>query len=137
MRKTIEELLQAPYWIVDILPAQVPADSPGQYFAVEKYFLQERQLAEIKQKHIQLILNLNCYRDLSLDEEETVNPPPQRIADEMRKRMVCIRTGDSMILSEQDDTHLTFFHPDPQLLELIKTLAPGEGLFVWESGDQA
>ena len=137
MRKTIEELLQAPYWIVDILPAQVPADSPGQYFAVEKYFLQERQLAEIKQKHIQLILKLNCYRDLSLDEEETVNPPPQRIADEMRKRMVCIRTGDSMILSEPDDTHLTVFHPDPQLLELIKTLAPGEGLFVWESGDQA
>ena len=65
MRKTIEELLQAPYWIVDILPAQVPADSPGQYFAVEKYFLQERQLAEIKQKHIQLILKLNCYRDLA------------------------------------------------------------------------
>lgn len=137
MRKTIEELLQAPYWIVDILPAQVPADSPGQYFAVEKYFLQERQLAEIKQKHIQLILKLNCYRDLSLDEEETINPPPQRIADEMRKRMVCIRIGDSMILSEPDDTHLTVFQPSSQLLELIKTLAPGEGLFVWESGDQA
>ena len=137
MRKTIEDLLQAPYWIVDILPAQVPTDSPGQYFAVEKYFLQERQLAEIKQKHIQLILKLNCYRDLSLDEEETINPPPQRIADEMRKRMVCIRTGDSMILSEPDDTHLTVFQPDSQLLELIKTLAPGEGLFVWEFGDQA
>ncbi len=137
MRKTIEDLLQAPYWIVDILPAQVPADSPGQYFAVEKYFLQERQLAEIKQKHIQLILKLNCYRDLSLDEEETVNPPPQRIADEMRKRMVCIRTGDNMILSEPDDTHLTVFQPDSQLLELIKTLAPSEGLFVWEFGDQA
>ena len=137
MRKTIEDLLQAPYWIVDILPAQVPADSPGQYFAVEKYFLQERQLAEIKQKHIQLILKLNCYRDLSLDEEETINPPPQRIADEMRKRMLYIRTGDSMILSEPDDTHLTVFQHDPQLLELIKTLAPGEGLFVWESGDQA
>ena len=50
--------------------------------------------------------------------------------------MVCIRTEDSMILSEPDDTHLTVFQPDPQLLELIKTLAPGEGLFVWESGDQ-
>ena len=27
MKKSIEELLQTPYWIVDILPAQVPKDS--------------------------------------------------------------------------------------------------------------
>ena len=33
MKKTIEELLQSPYWIIDILPSQVPKDSPGQYFA--------------------------------------------------------------------------------------------------------
>ena len=41
MEKTIEELLQAPCWIIDILPEQVPADGPGQYFAVEKYFLEK------------------------------------------------------------------------------------------------
>ena len=56
----IDELLQTPCWIIDILPAQVPAESAGQYFAVEKYFLKE-QLAEIKQKHINVILKLNCY----------------------------------------------------------------------------
>ena len=33
-------LLEGPYWIVDILPEQVPADAAGQYFAVERYFLQ-------------------------------------------------------------------------------------------------
>ena len=37
MHKTIDELLQLPYWNIDILPEQVPKDSPGQYFAVEKY----------------------------------------------------------------------------------------------------
>ena len=40
MKKTTEELLQCPYWIIDILPSQVPENSPGQYFTVEKYFLQ-------------------------------------------------------------------------------------------------
>ena len=70
MRKmSIDELLQKPYWIIDILPMQVPKDSPGQYFAVEKYFLEEERLSEIKQKHIHVILKLNCYRDLSIDEE--------------------------------------------------------------------
>ena len=29
-------LLEGPYWIVDILPGQVPAEAAGQYFAVER-----------------------------------------------------------------------------------------------------
>ena len=48
MMKTVEELLECPYWIIDILPLQVPKDSPGQYFAVEKYFLQDKRIEEIK-----------------------------------------------------------------------------------------
>ena len=87
MKKSVEELLQCPYWIIDILPSQVPEDSPGQYFAVEKYCLQSEQI-------------------------EAIN--------------------ESMILSEPDDTHLTVFNPDAQLLELIRQIASGEGLFVWK-----
>lgn len=41
-------------------------------------------------------------------------------------------TGESMILSEPDDTHLTVFNPDSELLELIGQIASGEGLFVWK-----
>ncbi len=128
---TIEELLQTPYWIIDILPSQVPAGSPGQYFAVEKYFLEEH-LSAIKQKHLNLILKLNCYRDISIDEETEVNPSPARIAGEMMERYLYFMVGDAMILSEPDDTHLTVFHPDEALLELIRTLAAGEGLYVWQ-----
>ena len=53
----IEELLEKPYWIIDILPEQVPADSAGQYFAVEEYF---RRQPETKQKKINVILKINC-----------------------------------------------------------------------------
>ena len=128
----IEELLQSSYWIIDILPSQVPKDSPGQYFRIEKYFLQGKRLAEIKQKHIDLVLKLNCYRDLAIDEEEEINPSPERIAGEMRTRYLYLMVGESMILSEPDDTHLTVFNPDPQLLELIRNIASGEGLYVWK-----
>ena len=64
----------------------MPKDSPGQYFAIEKYFLQDKQFAEIKQKHIRLMLKLNCYRDISIDEQAEINPPPERIAEEMLQR---------------------------------------------------
>ena len=132
VKKTVEELLQCPYWIVDILPSQVPKDSPGQFFSVEEYFLQGDRIEEIKQKHIDLVLKLNCYRDISMSDEPVVNPLPKHIADEMKKRYLYIMVGESMILSEPDDTHLTVFNPDSQLLELIRQIASGEGLFVWK-----
>ena len=68
----IEELLETPYWIIDILPKQVPKDSPGQYFAIEGFFLKE-QLTEIKKKHIGVILKLNCYVDISIDGRRTLH----------------------------------------------------------------
>ena len=125
----IDELPDKPYWIVDILPKQVPKDSAGQYFTVESFFLKE-QLSEIKQKHMNVILKLNCYMDITIDEK--CNPAPEEIRREMLKRHLYIMIGDAMILSEPDDTHMTVFNPDEMLLELIREIASGEGLYVWE-----
>jgi len=125
----IEQLLQTPYWIIDILPKQVQRNSRGQYFAVEKYFLIS-QLTSIKQKHVNLILKLNCYRDVEIEGEK--NPKPEKIAEIIRERYVYVIVGNSMILSEPDDTHMTFFNPDDELLSLVKELAAAEGLFMWE-----
>ena len=128
----IEELLEKPYWIVDILPKQVPADSPGQYFRMEEYWTSEDQFSAIKQKHIDLVLRLNCYADISLDEEDETDPSPERIAQEMRSRYVCIMTGSSMIVSQPDETYLTVYDPDDELLGLIRELALSVGMFVWQ-----
>lgn len=131
MERTIEELFETPCRVVDILPAQVPRHSSGQYFAVEKYFLQKDRLAEIKRRHIGVLLKLNCYRQLSFYGEEGANPPPERIAEAVLAGRVCILSGDALIVSEPDETHLTVFNADEDLLRLIGALAAAEGLFVW------
>ena len=137
MEERIEELLQCPYRVIDILPKQVPTDSPGQFFAVERYYLKEERLAEIKQKHVNVILKLNCYRQISLDGETTVNPSPEHVAEEVRNRYLYVFVDDAMILSGPDDTHMTVFNPDEKLLKLIEAIAASEGLFVWDPTDQA
>lgn len=129
---TVEELLETPYWIIDILPKQVPADGPGQYFAVDSYFLEGSRMAAIKQKHINTVLKLNCYMDISIDDGATWNPGPELLAEQMRERWFYIRLNDSMILTEPDDTHMTIFNPDEKLLDLVKAIAESEGLFVWQ-----
>ncbi len=132
MDDKIEKLLLTPYWIIDILPEQVPRDNPGQYFVVEKYLREGNQMPAIKQKHINVVLKLNCYREIFLDEETKGNPSPERIAEEMCKRYLYIMVDGAMILSEPDDTHMTVFNPDEKLLDLITAIVSGEGLFVWK-----
>ena len=77
IKLTIEKILEKPYWIIDILPKQVPKDSSGQYFAIEDFFLKE-QLSEIKKKHINVILKLNCYRDITIDDEKSQKRKTER-----------------------------------------------------------
>ena len=125
----IEEMLTKPYHIIDVLPERVPAGSPGQYFAVEKY-LMTHQSSAIRQKHIHTILKINCYYDVSID--RILNPPPEQIRETMTNHRTCILLEDSMILSDPDETYMTLYHPDEPLLALVEKIAASEGLFVWK-----
>ena len=59
MKNNVDELLQKPYWVIDILPEQVPRESKGQFFEIESYFLEKNYLTSIKQKHINMLLKEN------------------------------------------------------------------------------
>ena len=48
----IEEYLEKPYWVIDILPKQVPADSRGQYFEIEEYYLEHHMIISFQKVHL-------------------------------------------------------------------------------------
>lgn len=50
----------------------------------------------------------------------------------MNSRYVNILVRESMILSEPADTHMTLFNPDDELLNMVRSLASAEGLFIWK-----
>ncbi len=137
----IEELLEKPWWIMDILPAQVPAGSSGQYSAVEQYYIHPERIAAIYRKYVQILLKLNCYHDLdvSYDGGETwqKNPDPEQFVDKVTHLSgtdylrVLIRSREVMMDIDAGDTWMTIYDPDPEILELLQKLAGAEGLFVW------
>lgn len=130
MKNKVDVLLQKPYWVIDILPEQVPRESKGQFFEIESYFLEKNNLISIKQKHINMLLKLNCYYQISIDGD--VNPSPERIVEDVMERSLQIMVGDAMIASEPDDLHMTVYNPDEKLIRLITAISSGEGLFVWK-----
>ncbi|MBQ1634487.1 MAG: hypothetical protein II050_07340 [Bacteroidaceae bacterium] len=133
----IEQYLKKPYWVIDILPKQVPANGRGQYFKIEKYWRMQPQFDLLCQKFNNLLIKLNCYYDISVhfDEEWTVNPFPDQIKEWMSSRKpvyVLLESGNAMIAFNGDDHYITLYHPDMKLLELIIPLAITEGLFAWK-----
>ena len=137
----IECLLEGPCWIADILPEQVPKDSDGQYFAVERYYLQAGRIQALHRRFAEILLRLNCYHDMavSFDSCETweKNPDPETFALRLEElsgnsflRAVFEAQG-AMIDIEHDDTYMTVYDPDSVLMEKLRALAAAEGLFVW------
>ena len=128
----IEELLKKPYWIIDILPKQVPADSAGQYFTVEEYYRKEPQIFVIREKQLNVLLKLNCYQDLFVEELKKENPAPEELKEALQSRYLNILAGNALIVSDPGDTYMTLYNADERLLSLMRSLAAAEGLFIWK-----
>ncbi len=141
----IDELIEKPYWIVDILPEQVSKKSGGQYFAIEQFYLSEPQNSELRRKYADLILKLNCYYDIFIlddlaedSECGELNPDPKKFVrcfvGEYAKNSVrfSVRDENTLIVSNKDDTYLTIYNPAERTLALIRRLADAEGLYLWK-----
>ncbi len=131
LSEKIEELLEKPYWVIDVLPEQVPPGSGGQYFAIEEYWLTEPRASALRQKQLDLILKLNCYRDIIADGLGK-NPAPSVLSELIGKQRLNILTDGALIVTDPDFTHITVFDSDEALLRLIRPIAASEGLFLWQ-----
>ena len=139
MMVDIEELLSKPYWIVDILPKQVPADTGGQYFTIEKFFLSPPHVDAIYQKFANVLLKLNCYVDLAVfkveDESWVENPAPddlERLVLERRPLFVVLKQSQAMLSITGEDHNMTVYGPNDETLALISVIASSEGLYLWK-----
>ena len=132
----IESYLDKPFHVIDILPWQVPADSDGQYFAMEKYFLKAPQFNQIRQQFSNLLIKLNCYEKLSVYtpyEEWVDNPQPEALVECMlagKFVYVFMEAEDALIVFSGEDHYMTLYNPNENLLKLVTALASAEGLFV-------
>lgn len=135
------ELLEGPYWIVDILPEQVSAHAAGQYFAVERYFLQPERIVPLRRKYAEILLRLNCYADMVVSFDSCAswetNPDPEAFAERVAGLAgndflrAVFAQQNAMIDYDHNDTYLTVYDSDTVLLDKVRALAAAEGLFVW------
>ena len=132
-----ETLLNKPYWVIDFLPEQVPENSPGQYFAIERYYLQQPGITDIHRRFTDILLKLNCYSDFQVcfpeREQWTCNPEPEKLVSwinaEQKDLCILLAGEDALITLNHDDTYMTVYNPSEPLIKRIQSLAAAHGLF--------
>lgn len=142
----IEEYLDKPYWILDILPKQVPQDAGGQYFAVERYYLD--RIALLREKYVQVLIKLNCYYDIAVShdgEKWKRNPDPEdmerwlsaclSVVPTEPSLFIKVKHENTLMMANRDNTYITVYNPTDALLDLLQPLAIAEGLFVWKGNN--
>lgn len=136
----IEELLQKPCWVIDFLPWQVPADSAGQFFAVERFYLQEQRQAALRRSFAEILLKVNCYFDMQVCEPEEEswerNTAPERlfswIAENKKDLCILLPEEKAMFTLNRDELCMAVYQPSDRLLRLLDRLATAAGLFLWQ-----
>ena len=142
----VERLLEAPHWVIDMLPQQVPPGSPGQFFAVEKYYLNNHYnmppQVPLHRQFGDVLLKLNCYHDFVVnyapDDKWVKNPEPAQLYSWLTKSLghahlcVLVDDEDALITASSGDSYLTLYNPTEGLLKLVGQLATAAGLFLWQ-----
>ena len=139
-----EALVAGPCYVIDFLPRQVPASGGGQYFAVEDYFARKKQLRKLYRRFAALLLKLTCYYAMVVggEEEWTADLPPEEIAEQV---VACAKGGyihlllpseRALIALDGGDLHMTVWSASKALLGDLKILARGEGIWLWQPGQE-
>jgi len=143
---SIEEYFEKPYWVIDILPKQVPdyqqSERKGQYCRIEDFFLMHPRIDSIYGKFTNILLKLNCYEDffVSQDGEDwMMNPAPEalemlmsRCPYEKGMLYIMLESEETLVTVSGDDTYMTVYHPSEKVLDLLAFLVASEGLFIWD-----
>jgi hypothetical protein len=139
--RDLESYMEKTYWVVDILPKQVPENSRGQYFKIEEYYLFHPQVDAIYKKFSDIFLKLNCYDDMAVSQDGenwVINPAPHDLVDMVTNTMnpnsmfyAFLKSADTLLVTT-GDTYFTIYNPTTEILDLLRSLASAEGLFLWK-----
>lgn len=146
----LESLLEQEAYVIDVLPERVPADADGQYFDVEKYWLDSRLHAETADRFLRVFLKAMCYyhtavlRDDGPDaaDGEWVDKPEPAYVDTAITELAAKGAGrlnalfpeeNALLVFDADALNLTVYAPPIYMKRLLEGAALGEGLFWRES----
>ncbi len=141
----VEELLEQPYRVIDILPVQVPPEGASRFFAAEAYWLEPERLRTLYGRFAEVLVKLSCYADFHVYAGQQdiwlEHPQPGDLVTMVRDLVQdpaafvnILVEGEggktALVTLTSGDLYMTLYAPWPELEMLVSQLAGIEGLFL-------
>ena len=135
----VDRLLDAPCYIIDFLPQQVPKDCGGQFFAVEDYLLKHRGRYGMSDRFVRIILKAMCYYPVSVYWGDWIEQPtPEQVVEIIDAIMenhsgdmnVVLTSKDALVQFGGDCLNMSIYNPDEEIRNLLERIATSEGMFL-------
>lgn len=133
-----QSIFDAPYYVIDIFPTQIPAERGAAYFAAERFFHQEPHFSLLRQRFARLIIKIGCYHDIILEsgDNQQENPSPEILYDTIINcksndyLTFFLPQQDAAITYSGDDLYMTLYNANVNLAKFTAQICGAEGLFL-------
>ena len=139
----VDRLLDAPCYIIEVLPQQVPKDCGGQFFAVEDYLLKHRGRYGMSDRLVRIILKAMCYYPVVVYWGDWIEQPTPEQVVEIIDTIIENHSGnmnmvftnkDALVEFGGDCLNMSIYNPDEEMCVLFEKIATSEGMF-WRKAD--
>ena len=129
----VEDLLSGPVYVADLFPRSVPGDRLSAFMAAEAYFLSGEPLLDLRQKWAHIAIKLNCFLPLVPWPDPFSLAPGDLLSRVLLGEFTALLSPDppAYLTIGGDDTYISLYTSDPDVLSLFRAMAQSEGLFFW------
>ena len=140
---TVERLLEDDYWIIDILPSQIPIEKQAEYRALTDEYFESGKVAQLHRRYADILTMINSRFKTAMlcmpEDDWTISPHDNAVKDAVIHHTergcvdLLIPEEDTLISLQAEDLYITVYHPTEEILSLLRKAVSESGFYIWQT----
>ena len=140
---TVERLLEDDYWIIDILPSQIPIEKQAEYRALTDEYFESGKVAQLHRRYADILTMINSRFKTAMlcmpEDEWTISPDDVAVKDAVIHHTergcvdLLLPEEETLISLQAEDLYITVYHPTEKLLSLLRQAVSESGFYIWQT----
>ena len=140
---TVERLLEDDYWIIDILPSQIPIEKQAEYRALTDEYFESGKVAQLHRRYADILTMINSRFKTAIlcmpEDEWTISPHNNDVKDAVIHHTergcvdLLLPEEETLISLQAEDLYITVYHPTEEILSLLRQAVSESGFYIWQT----
>ena len=140
---TVERLLEDDYWIIDILPSQIPIEKQAEHRALTDEYFESGKVAQLHRRYADILTMINSRFKTAIlcmpEDEWTISPHNNDVKDAVMHHTergcvnLLLPEEETLISLQAEDLYITVYHPTEEILSLLRQAVSESGFYIWQT----